>query len=92
MFFSRDSIYVEPMPLGLSDSQLQALMMSAGDVPQEKRHVFLQRVNAALTLKGRRFTDRDLAEVLTLAQVGLVRRPTSANADSFRQKPTLQPK
>jgi hypothetical protein len=75
------------MPLGLSDSQLQSLMMSAGDIPQEKRSLFLQRVNAMLTLKGRRFTDRDLAEVLELARVGLGRR----SALREEPTPTLQP-
>jgi hypothetical protein len=84
MFFC-PIVYVEPMPLALSDSQLEALMLSAGDVEQEKRHLFLQRVDAMLALKGRRFTDRDLIEVLTLAQVGLVRRSPTAKAESLRE-------
>ena len=79
------------MPLGLSDSQLATLMTSAGDIPQEKRSLFLQRVNAMLTLKGRRFTDRDLIEVLTLAQVGLVRQSPTAEAESLREESRRAP-
>jgi len=79
------------MPLGLSDFQLQSLMMSAGDVPQEKRGLFLQRVDAMLAFKGRRFTDRDLIEVLTLAQVGLVRRSPTAEAESLREESRRAP-
>ena len=79
------------MPLGLSDFQLQSLMMSAGDVPQEKRGLFLQRVDAMLAFKGRRFTDRDLIEVLTLAQVGLVRQSPTAEAESLREESRRAP-
>ena len=72
MFFC-PAVYVDRMPLGLSDSQLATLMASAGDVEQDKRHLFLRRTAAMLALKGGRFTDRDLVEVLVRAQVGLAR-------------------
>jgi hypothetical protein len=39
------------MPLGLSDPQLESFDGICRDVPQEKRHLFLQRVDAMLTLK-----------------------------------------
>jgi len=48
------------MLLGLSDPQLESLMAFARDVPQEKRHLFLQRVDAMLTLKGPRLKHKEL--------------------------------
>jgi hypothetical protein len=53
----------------LSDSQLRAVMMVAADVPQEKRGLFLERLSAMLTLRGRgRYTDDDLIEIAKLAR------------------------
>lgn len=59
--------------LGLSDHQLDVIMDSARVAPVEKRDVFLQRIGAMLTLRGRgHFGDSDVQEVAALALRGLV--------------------
>jgi hypothetical protein len=57
--------------LALSDAQLQTVMSAASSLPPEKRGLFLERVAARLTLRGR-FTAGDLDDAVRLALVGLV--------------------
>jgi hypothetical protein len=65
--------------LGLSDHQIGVIMNSARAVTVEKRYVFLQRIGAMLTLRGRgHFGDTDVQEVTALALHGLVQEPTTA--------------
>jgi len=47
----------------------------ASDLPQEKRSMFLQCCASMLNMRGRRFTDADLAEITALAKTGLAREP-----------------
>jgi hypothetical protein len=63
------------MLFSLTDSQLQAVLSAAADLPQEKRGVFLQRLSSMINMRGRRFTDDDLIEITKLARTGLVREP-----------------
>jgi hypothetical protein len=64
--------------LGLSDNQLTTVMGMARTLPVEKRDLYLQRIAAMLTMRGRgRFTDSDLVEVVQLARTGLVREPAA---------------
>jgi hypothetical protein len=66
------------MPLGLSDTQLATLMTIAGDIPPEKRSMFLERVGAMLAFRGRgHFDDGDVAEIAALASTGLACRPAA---------------
>jgi len=62
------------MPLALSDSQLNTVMMAAADLPPEKRSLYLERIGAMMNARGR-FNDTDVAEVAKLALTGLVRQP-----------------
>jgi hypothetical protein len=73
------AIREQPCPeISLSDSQLRAVMMVAADVPQEKRGLFLERLSAMLTLRGRgRYTDDDLIEIAKLARTGLAHQPAA---------------
>jgi hypothetical protein len=41
----------------------------------EKRSLFLERLGAMLNMRGRRFSDQDLAEMAKLACTGLVHEP-----------------
>ena len=68
--------FLRTMPLALSDAQLQTLMTLAAGIVPEKRSMFLERVGAMLTLRGR-FNDRDVAEAAQLALIGLARRPAA---------------
>jgi len=61
--------------ISLNDTQLQTVMRAAADLAPEKPSVFLERVGAMLNMRGRRFTDTDLAEITALARTGLVREP-----------------
>ncbi|MGC1589997.1 MAG: hypothetical protein WA770_07755, partial [Pseudolabrys sp.] len=64
--------------LGLTDNQLTTVMGMARTLPVEKRDLYLQRIAAMLTMRGRgRFTDSDLVEVVQLARTGLVREPAA---------------
>ena len=63
-----------PMPLALSDSQLNTVMMATADLPPEKRSLYLERVGAMMNERGR-FNDTDVAKVAKLALTGLVRQP-----------------
>jgi hypothetical protein len=58
--------------LGLSDAQLQAVMVAAADLEQEKRALFLERLAARLQLHGTRFTGADLDKAMKLALTGLI--------------------
>ena len=59
--------------LALSDHQLDVVMGAARALPVEKRDLYLQRLAAMLTLRGRdHFGDDDVQEVAALALRGLV--------------------
>ena len=65
--------------IGLTDNQLQTIMLAAGTLPPEKRGTYLQRVSAHLTLKcGTRFTDGDVAVAVQSALQGLVHDEAAA--------------
>jgi hypothetical protein len=58
--------------IGLTSSQLRVVTSAAHTVPVEKRDLYLQRISAMLTLRGRgHFGDADVIEVAQLALVGL---------------------
>jgi hypothetical protein len=64
--------------LGLTDNQLTTVMDMAGTLPVEKRDLYLQRIAAMLTMRGRgRFNDADVADVVQLAMAGLVHQPAA---------------
>jgi hypothetical protein len=47
-------------------------------MPVERRGLYLQRIAAMLTVRGRgRFNDADVADVVQLAVVGLVHQPAA---------------
>ena len=53
-------------------NQLGIVMNAARALPVEKRDLYLQRISAMLTLRGRgHYNDRDVMEVAQLALVGL---------------------
>ena len=59
--------------IALNDAQLKTVMTAAAQVPHEKRDLYLQRVAAMLTLRGRgHFTDSDVNNAVKLALVGMV--------------------
>jgi hypothetical protein len=59
--------------LGLTDSQLSTVMIAARTLPVEKRDLYLQRIAAMLTMRGRgHVTDADVINVAQLALCGLV--------------------
>jgi hypothetical protein len=59
--------------IALTDSQLKAVMAAARMLPVEKRDVYLQRIAAMLTMRGRgHFSHSDVADVAALALAGLV--------------------
>ena len=59
--------------LGLTDNQLRVVMDAAHMVPVEKRDVYLRRIAAMLTMRGRGHVgDHDVQEVTALALCGLV--------------------
>ena len=61
--------------LGLSDNQLAAVMDAAAAVPVEKRDIYLRRIAAMLTMRGRHFSDGDVSDVAKLALTGLAQQP-----------------
>ena len=64
--------------LGLTDNQLRVVMDAAHIVPIEKRDVYLQRIAAMLTMRGRgHFGDSDVAR---LALAGLVHQSADSAA------------
>ena len=59
--------------ISLNDVQLKTVMAAASHVPVEKRDLYLQRVAAMLTLRGRgHFADGDVDNAVKLALVGMV--------------------
>jgi hypothetical protein len=59
--------------IGLSDTQLGIVMDAARTLPVEKRDLYLQRIAAMLTMRGRgHFGDSDVADVTALTLRGLV--------------------
>ena len=61
--------------ISLSDRQLNVVLGAAGAVPVEKRDLYLQRIAAMLTMRGRgHFGDDDVQEVAALALRGLSHR------------------
>ena len=59
--------------LGLTGNQLRTVMDMARVLPVEKRSVYLQRIAAMLTMRGRgHFTDADVAGVAQLALARLI--------------------
>ena len=62
--------------LGLTDNQLMTVMDMTGTLPVEKRDLYLQRIAAMLTKRGRgHVTDADVADVAQLALTGLAHQP-----------------
>ena len=65
--------------LGLTDNQLTTVMDMARTLPVEKRDLYLQRIAAMLTVRGRgHFNDSDVHEVTTLALCGLIQQTADA--------------
>jgi hypothetical protein len=60
------------MLIGLSDRRLATVMDAARVLPIEKRSLFLERIAAALTLRGRHVSDSDVASAVQRALQGLV--------------------
>jgi hypothetical protein len=64
--------------LGLTDNQLRVVMDAARTLPIEKRSIYLQRIAAMLTMRGRgHFNDADVADVARLALTGLAQQPAA---------------
>lgn len=61
----------------LNDSQLQIVMATAADLPKEKRSLFLQRLSSMINIRGRRFSDLDLDEMVKLACTGSTHQPAA---------------
>jgi len=64
--------------IALSDSQLETVKDGARTVPVEKRQQFLERIAAMLAMR-RPFCDDDVADVVSLALVGLTHRPDASH-------------
>jgi hypothetical protein len=65
--------------LGLTDTQLAAVMDAARTLPVKKRDLYLQRIAAMLTQRGRgHVTDADVTDVAKLALTGLAHQPAAA--------------
>ena len=65
--------------LGLTDTQLAAVMDAARTLPVEKRDLYLQRIVAMLTQRGRgHVADADVTDVAKLALTGLAHQPAAA--------------
>jgi hypothetical protein len=45
-------------------ARLAAVILAARNLPTEKRRVFIERVDARLSLRGSRFTDGDLDKAI----------------------------
>ena len=68
--------------MGLTDSQLAAVMDAARTLRVEKRDVYLQRIAAMLTMRGRgHFNDADVADVAKLAMAGLIQQTTDVRRE-----------
>jgi hypothetical protein len=66
-----------PPMLALSDTQLAAVMTAAGNLPAEKRGVFLQRVLGRFGLLPR-FTAAEFADAVRVALQGLIQDKSAA--------------
>ena len=76
--------------LGLSDNQLSAVMDLACSLPVEKRDLYLRRIAAMLTQRGRgHVTDADVVDVAQLALCGLIQQTADA-PDTMTSQPTHQ--
>ena len=62
---------------GLTDAQLAAVMAAAGQLPAEKRGLFLERVVARLGLLPR-FTAAEFDDAVRLALRGLIQEKSAA--------------
>lgn len=63
------------MTMGLTDSQLATVMDAARTLPVEKRDLYLRRLAAMLSMRGRgHFGDSDVSDVAKLALAGLVQQ------------------
>ena len=68
---------VRTMPLALTDKQLNLVMAFAADInAPEKRSLFLERVAAILTTRGR-WDDDLVATACARALIGLAHRPAA---------------
>ena len=66
------------MTMGLTDSQLATVMDAARTLPVEKRDLYLQRLGAMLTMRGRgHVSDADVSDVAQLALTGLAHQPAA---------------
>jgi hypothetical protein len=63
--------------ISLTDQQLKTVMDAAAEIDPGRRDMYLQRVSAMLTLRGR-FSDADVVDVVMLASCGLVHQRTDA--------------
>jgi hypothetical protein len=64
--------------IALTDSQLRIVMDAARMLPIEKRDLYLRRIAAMLTLRGRgHFNDADVTNVAQLALRGLMQQAAS---------------
>ena len=63
--------------LALSDSQLRTVWAAAKCLPVDKRGVFLGRLIAQLQLRGFRFSNADLDDVVRSALTGLIQGSTA---------------
>jgi hypothetical protein len=62
----------------LTANQNEIVSRAARMVPVEKRDLYLRRVAAMLTLRGRgHFNDGDVMQVATLALTGLAHQPAA---------------
>jgi hypothetical protein len=57
--------------IGLSDNQLEVIMLTAEPLPEEKCHEFLERVAAVLQVRGQ-INDDDVAAAVQLALGALI--------------------
>jgi hypothetical protein len=65
----------------LSTSQHEIVTGAAQMVPVEKREIFLRRIAAMLTMRGRgHFNDSDVMEIAMLALTGLAQQPRASPA------------
>ena len=64
--------------IALTDNQLRTVMDMARTLPVEKRDVYLRRIAAMLTQRGRgHFGDADVSDVAKLALTGLAHQPAA---------------
>jgi hypothetical protein len=66
-----------PAVLRLSEPQIEIIMNAAGDLPEEKRGLFVERIAARLRLGVTRFTDADFDVAVRLALQGLSHAPAA---------------